>query len=185
MLVCETCFLEYAGFLTIAGNFEEVKALPLEMDTDCICAFKLPAVRACSEGMLPKYYERWHELVNEMIMELPCTMGAIADADWYVLPDPDDPNVEVQEFDVCVACYTGHFKATGFECVLRHKKYPAGTERICDFSPVAARSGQYLREWQRSKFVGETTVFAKFVKRISLLALCPQSSSVKDRTGLD
>ncbi|PPJ59174.1 hypothetical protein CBER1_03052 [Cercospora berteroae] len=187
MMVCEMCFLNYAGGLTVAGNFEEVKTLPLEAETECTCTFKLPAFKACSDALLAKKHDLWHEIVSEMIAEPACSKGAIADVDWYVLTDPDDPSVEGQEFDVCVACYAGLFTATGFGYVLRRRRYPVGTERICDFSPIASRSRQYLRQWRRMNVVGDINVFAQCVKRISLLPSCPASSPVKDRRwyGMD
>ncbi|CAK1362991.1 unnamed protein product [Cercospora beticola] len=187
MLVCESCFLNYAGGLAVAGNFEEVKTLPLETETECTCTFKLPAFKACSDALLAKKQDLWHEIVIEMIAEPACSTGAITDVDWYVLTDPDDSSVEVQEFDVCVACYAGLFMATELGHVLRRKRYPVGTERICDFSPTASRSRQYLQQWRRMNFIGDTNVFACYVKRVSLLPSCPGSSPVKDRRwyGMD
>lgn len=187
IMVCEMCFLNYAGGLAVAGKFEEVNSLPLEAETECTCTLTRPAFRACSDALLAKRYDLWHELVSEMIAEPVCSTGANADVEWYVLPDPDDSSVEVQEFDVCVACYSGLFTATEYGHVLRRKRYPIGTERICDFSAVASRSRQYLLQWRRMNFVGDTNGFARYVKRVSLLPSCPGSSPVKSRRwyGMD
>ena len=187
MMVCEKCLLDNAGGLPIADNFEEVKTLPLERDQDWICDFQTPSIRACTEAVLEKDYNLWHTLASEIMSKPVCAHGAVADADWYVLPDPESPAETIEEFDICAACYIGHFKATKFARVLMPKRYPAGKERICDFSPLSARSEKYLEQWNMVLYTGDPSSFTRYVKSISFLPVCSRSTSIQNRRwyGMD
>ncbi|EME43899.1 hypothetical protein DOTSEDRAFT_117938, partial [Dothistroma septosporum NZE10] len=182
MMVCEACFLDHAGGLPVAKNFQEVRIDVREGVTRWICDFQLPPLKACTPDLMEKHYELWYGIAAKVVTFPCCEQQAIRDGDWYALQHPEDSRRIVDNFELCAACYIGMIEPCGFAGYFRQRRYNPGSERVCDFSTLnKGRHHVFRLKYREMVFRGDPFPLMDIAHRLAPLPVCPGGRFVQNR----
>lgn len=174
MTVCEGCYLDRAAWQSgMARNFAPVVFGVDELSSHCTCDFRSGPVAACSDILLAiGMYNRWHDHASLIMCKPTCKGDGISDGEWYGLPNPIEPNRNIENFDICAACHAGWNQSAGWGHLFRRLSYPSGTLRICDLNPAAPRYSEYFDKWNQMYFTRDPAPFLDYVFRLASLSKC-------------
>ncbi|KAF2839901.1 hypothetical protein M501DRAFT_932336 [Patellaria atrata CBS 101060] len=173
--ICETCYSDNIIFTEFTSQFTQLRTDTLPQGTTWACVFWQPPICvAWSEVIEQKNFNIFLESAR-VLANSQCSHEATERDKWYTLAEG------CENFDICLACYTGVIKPLGFAHFFKDVTYAPGSARMCDLNPKMQRFQLYMEKLQIAVTTNNFSPLSITLRKYANLPPCPRSEHVSGR----